>query len=67
MCQALYEIMEEDFKKAEARGKASGEAIGVYKTLAELVKDRVISLAEDARRAGVSESDFKKNAGLTTV
>ena len=40
---------------------------GIYKILADLVKDKVISLAEAAQRAGVSESDFKKIAGIKTV
>jgi len=59
MCQALKEIMEEDFKKAEAKG--------ANRLLTELVRDKVISIAEAARRAGVSEADFMKNAGLTTT
>ena len=40
---------------------------GIYKTLAELVKKKLLSVADAAAQAGVSESDFMKNAGLTSV
>lgn len=69
MCQALREIMAADFKKAEireeARGRALSEAIGIYNTLAGLVKDQLISIAEAARRAGVTEEEFRQRTGLT--
>lgn len=73
MCQALREIMAADLKKAEirgeargeARGRALGEAIGIYNTLAGLVKDQLITIAEAARRAGVTEEEFRQRTGLT--
>lgn len=64
MCQALREIMAADFKKAEIRGEARGEARGIYITLAGLVKDQLITIAEAARRAGVTEEEFRQRAGL---
>ena len=71
MCKALQDIMEPDFKKTEARGIALGEARGrlngIYDTLAGLVKDQLITEQEAARRAGVSEAEFRKNAGLTAI
>ena len=60
MCQALREIMEEDFRKAEARGATNG----VYTTLSDLVKKKLLSVTDAAEQAGVSEADFLKNAGL---
>jgi len=43
---------------------ASAEERGVYKTLSELVKKELLSISDAAAQAGVSESEFKKNAGL---
>ena len=40
---------------------------GICKTLAELVKKKLLSVADAAEQAGVSESDFKKIAGIKTV
>ena len=48
-------------------GKQEGKIEGTYTTLADLVKDKVITLSEAARRAGVSEKEFIKNTGLSTI
>ena len=71
MCKALEKLMEPEIRKAKAEGIAEGEAkgriSGIYETLTGLVKDRIITVTEAARRAGESEQDFRKNAGLTSV
>ena len=63
MCVALQEIMEADFKKAEARGEAKGK----MSMLSDLVKDKLISVSEAARRAGVSEAEFIEASGLPAM
>ena len=46
---------------------ASAEERGVYKTLSELVKKQLLSVADAAEQAGVSEADFRKKTGLPTI
>jgi len=49
----------------ESKGKAQGEELGRLKTLAGLVKDGLLSLAEAAKRAGMTPTDFEiKTVGL---
>ena len=75
MCKALENLMEPEIRKAKAEGiaegiaegEAKGRINGIYETLTGLVKDRIITVSEAARRAGESEQDFRKNAGLTSV
>lgn len=55
---SLTEFNEEEFV---ANRRAEGEAIGMIKAYASLVKDGILSLAEAAKRANMSEEDFKKN------
>ena len=52
MCRALYELMEDEFKESEERGKE--------KTLISLVKDGLISAAEAAKRLSISEEELKQ-------
>ena len=56
MCPALQEIMEADLRKAEARG--------MYKILTQLVKEKIITVADAAAEAGVTESEFLEKARL---
>ena len=60
MCTVLQEIMAQDFHKV----RAEGEAIGSYKTLAQLVKKKLITVADAAAEAGVTESEFVEKARL---
>ena len=49
----------------KAESKAEGEELGRLKTLAGLVKDGLLSLAEAAKRAGMTPTDFEiKTVGL---
>lgn len=49
----------------KAESKAEGEELGTLKTLAGLVKDGLLSLAEAAKRAKMTPKDFEiKTAGL---
>ena len=55
-------------KALEIRGKEEyekGEKIGILKTLVQLVKDGILTLAEAAKRANMTVEDFKiQTAGL---
>ena len=51
--------------KGKAQGKKEGEELGRLKTLAGLVKDGLLSLAEAAKRAGMTPTDFEiRTVGL---
>ena len=52
MCRALYELMEDEFKESEERGKE--------KTLISLVKDGLLSVTEAAKRLSISEEELKQ-------
>lgn len=54
---SLTEFNEEEFV---ANRRAEGEQIGMIRAYALLVKDGLLSLAEAAKRANMSEEDFKK-------
>ena len=58
MCK-IMEDMRNDARQA-------GEKIGMIKTLVELVKDGILSLAEAAKRANMSVEEFSKISGLNT-
>ena len=51
-------------REAEARGMARGEAKGILLTLINLVKDNLLSLPQAAKRANMTEDEFKEKAGL---
>lgn len=52
MCRALYELMEDEFKESEERGKE--------KALISLVKDGLLSVTEAAKRLSISEEELKQ-------
>jgi len=56
MCEAIEGI--------RAEGKEEGRMEGVLSTLASLVKDGILTLADAAERANMSVSEFKSKAGL---
>ena len=56
MCEVL--------DRAEARGEARGKAIGIQRTLINLVKKNLLSIRDAAAEAGMSEEAFKKLAGF---
>jgi predicted transposase YdaD len=52
--------------RAEGRieGRAEGRSEGILETLASLVKDGLISLAEAAKRSNMTVSEFEDKTGL---
>ena len=60
MCKAI-----EDMKtNAKNEGRAEGMNKGILETLVGLVKDGLIPLAEAAKRANMTVSDFEDKTGL---
>ncbi|RRJ16960.1 Rpn family recombination-promoting nuclease/putative transposase [Lachnoanaerobaculum orale] len=60
MKAAMREGMERGIEEGRARGIEEGIAKGVLSSLVSLVKDGLISVSEAAKRADMSEEDFKK-------
>lgn len=54
------EGIEQGIEQGRERGKKSGR----WKTLTELVKDGMISLRDAAKKAGMTEAEFRKAAML---
>ena len=52
-------------KQQKAEGRAEGKAEGGMDMLAELVRDKLISIKEAAKRAGMSVAEFSKKTGIT--
>lgn len=50
----------EGLEEGLAEGRAEGEINGTLKTLAGLVNDKILSAAEAAKRAGVTEEEIRK-------
>ena len=50
--------------EGRAEGRAEGEADGVFKTLSQLVKDQLLSIAEAAKRCNMTEVEFCQKAGI---
>ena len=58
----LKRLLLDERKEGEAVGEARGIVKGKIETLFGLVQDGLLSLAEAARRAGLSENEFLKAA-----
>ena len=56
--------MEKGMEKGREEGRAEGRAEGRWATLAELVREGVLTLKEAAKKAGMSEESFRKIAAL---
>ena len=52
------QVREEEREEVEAKCLAKGRKEGALKTLYELVKDSLLSLANAAKKAGQSEEEF---------
>ena len=50
--------------EGEAKGRAEGIAEGILNTLAGLVKDSILTLADAAKRAGMTTAEFEAKTGL---
>ena len=61
-CKAMEEMMAEGRASGIAEGKATGIIEGKIRTLADLVRDGLLSLSEAAKRADMSETDFEAAA-----
>ena len=64
--RSQYNIAERRKNLAEGRaeGRAEGKAEGILSTLAGLVQDGILTVAQAAERANVSVSEFETLAGL---
>ena len=51
--------------EGRAEGRKEGRAEGVLETLATLVRDQVLTVAQAAERAMLDEAEFRARAGLT--
>ena len=60
--RSQYNIAER--RKNLAEGRAEGKAEGILSTLAGLVQDGILTVAQAAERANVSVSEFETLAGL---
>ncbi|MEE5994653.1 MAG: hypothetical protein V3G42_15735, partial [Oscillospiraceae bacterium] len=58
--RTLAETREESYEE----GKADGREEGVILTLIGLVKDGILTIADAAKRANMSVSEFESKAGL---
>ena len=54
-------------EKGRAEGIITGRAEGMYSTLADLVRDKLISVKEAASRANLTEKEFKEKTGIQLV
>lgn len=60
----LAEGIDIGIKRGRAEGRAEGKAEGILSTLAGLVQDGILTVAQAAERANVSVSEFETLAGL---
>ena len=60
----MCEIYDQILKEGEAKGRAEGEAKGFLKALIGLVKDGILTLADAAKRAGMTVEEFEAESGL---
>ena len=60
MCLAIQQMKQESEAIGEARGEAIGEARGKLKTLFELVAEGLLTVAQAAANAKLTEDQFKR-------
>ena len=64
MCDALMTLMKPEIddkvQEGKREGKQEGKQEGVLETLASLVKDGILTLADAARRANLTPAEFQK-------
>ena len=58
------EGIEQGIEKGIEQGREQGKKRGRWETLTELVKDGMISLRDAAKKAGMTEAEFRKAAML---
>ena len=57
--ESRNEGLNEGWKEGRKEGRNEGRIEGVLETLASLVKDGVLTIAEAARRAGLTPAEFQ--------
>ena len=62
--RTMCDVAERLEQRGIAKGITQGERLGVIKTLKELVTDKILTVSDAAKRAGMSVSDFKTAAGI---
>ena len=58
------EIYIDGYESGEKKGIQQGIEQGMFKAFTEMVKDKILTASEAAKRLGVSESDFLKMASV---
>ena len=61
---ALEVTRREGIEQVIEQGREQGKKSGRWETLTELVKDGMISLRDAAKKAGMTEAEFRKAAML---
>ena len=65
VAKGIEQGIAQGIEQGKKEGIAQGEELGKLKTLAGLVKDGLLSLAEAAKRAETTPTDFEiKTAGM---
>lgn len=64
MCDIYDSILREGIEEGKERGRAEGRGEGRLMTLVEFVKEGLITLADAARRVGMTEDAFIQKTGL---
>ena len=64
MCKAIEDMRNDSIAIGEARGVAIGEAKGILSTLLSLVKDGILTVADAAKRANMTVTEFEEKTGL---
>ena len=64
MCDVAERLEQRGIAKGITQGITQGERLGVIKTLKALVSDKILTVSDAAKRAGMSVSDFKTAAGI---
>ena len=65
MCKAVEDWAEELLTEGEAKGRAEGKEEGIITTLADLVKNGIITVIQAAEQAKMPVEEFTKKAGET--
>ena len=64
MCKAIEDMRNDSIAIGEARGVAIGEVKGFLEAMISLVKDGILTVADAAKRAGMTVAEFEEKTGL---
>ena len=62
MSKEMRAILDSERALGKAEGMQQGRAEGMFTILLDMVKDKLLSVAEAAKRRGISESEFARMA-----